>query len=95
MTHVCAREVIGAGSPPPASLLHTLRHPQVYGTLLGALESPMMELFAMEGSAEELLACLEDTGGPDVAGLLDYKAAVDGSQQGADGGGAAAAPRPA
>lgn len=49
---------------------------QVYGELLGVLDLPVTELLAIEGCAEDLLACFDDAGGAAVAGLVDYKAAV-------------------
>lgn len=48
---------------------------QVYGELLGALESPIHGLFAFEGTAEELLSTFDAAAGSDLAGVLEYRAA--------------------
>jgi hypothetical protein len=48
----------------------------VYGELLGVLDSPVNELLAIETCAEDLLACFDEAGGPDVAQILEYKAAA-------------------
>lgn len=54
----------------------------MYGELLHVLDSPVTELLAIEGCAEELLACFDDAGGAAVADLLDYKAAVAPAEAG-------------
>lgn len=54
---------------------------QVYGELLGVLDSPVTELLAIEACAEDLLACFDEAGGADVAQILDYKAAAADPQQ--------------
>jgi hypothetical protein len=55
---------------------------QVYGELLGVLDSPVMELLVFEGCAEDLLACFDEAGGADVAEVLEYKAAAAPSDAG-------------
>uniref|UniRef100_A0A383W0U5 Uncharacterized protein n=1 Tax=Tetradesmus obliquus TaxID=3088 RepID=A0A383W0U5_TETOB len=48
---------------------------QVYGELIGTLESPIQNLLAFEGTAEELLATFDAAAGSDLASVLDFKAA--------------------
>jgi hypothetical protein len=48
---------------------------QVYGELIGALESPIENLLAFEGTAEDLLATFDAAAGSDLASVLDFKAA--------------------
>jgi hypothetical protein len=48
---------------------------QVYGELIGALESPIQDLLAFEGAAEDLLATFDAAAGSDLASVLDFKAA--------------------
>lgn len=43
------------------------------------LDAPVTELLAFEGCAEDLVACLDEAGGADVAEVLDYKAATSAS----------------
>jgi hypothetical protein len=54
---------------------------QVYGELLGTLDAPVNELLAIEACAEDLLACFDEAGGPDVAEILEFKAAAGDAQQ--------------
>lgn len=56
------------------------RNSQVYGELLGTLDAPVNELLAIEACAEDLLACFDEAGGPDVAEILEFKAAAADTQ---------------
>jgi hypothetical protein len=49
---------------------------QVYGELLSVLDTPIMDLLAIEAPAEDLLACFDEAAGGDFTQLLEYKAAV-------------------
>jgi hypothetical protein len=49
--------------------------PQVYGELLGALESPLQGVLAIEGNAQELVRMFDSAAGSDVVSLVDFKAA--------------------
>ena len=40
------------------------------------LDTPIMELLAIEAPAEDLLACFDEAAGGDLTQLLEYKAAV-------------------